>query len=528
MALVAGLIATTAWAYADRRDRQLAAAFVRDLATVPWDDLARKVRELDGHRGYVEAALHARLDGGPIDPELRSRIALALLHAESARAAELADRLLSCGPDEHRAIRQALGPRRSQIAPRLGAVLDAPGSAPEWRVRAAAALIALDGPDPDPAGPFPEAEPAWSLLRAAEVPDLRVELIDWLVRSRIGPRAIAGRLDSEPDPSIRRVLVQVLAELGDAGGAPPSISPALMARLATMYRDDPDPGVHSGLGYLLGRWGMDRERADLDAELACRPPGDRRWLVSAIGQTLAIVGPIGSSPGGAPRRLAIATTETTVEQYRPFDPGHETRAAPGRGATPTEPDAPVNVVSFHEAARFCNWLSEKEGLPRCEWCYVPGDTPGTMVLTPHYRSRRGYRLPTLSEWEYAARGGTATDRYFGRSPRSAGDYAWYNRNTDNHPEPVGRKRPNDLGLFDVLGNLLEWCHNPDPPHNEGCDCRASRGAECGKVRMVSVRGGCYFQAEGGLTAVGYSPTLDRVYPSEAFRYVGFRVVRSVP
>lgn len=46
--------------------------------------------------------------------------------------------------------------------------------------------------------------------------------------------------------------------------------------------------------------------------------------------------------------------------------------------------------------------------------------------------------------------------------------------------------------------------------------------------MVSVRGGCYFQAQGGLTVSAHSPTLDRVYPSEAFRYVGFRIVRSVP
>ena len=112
LSLIAGLIAATAWVHADRRDRRLAAAFARDLPAIPWDDLPRKVREMAGHRGRVEAVLRARLEAGPVDPELRSRIAIALLPSEPARAAELADRLLSCGPEEHRAIREALRPRR--------------------------------------------------------------------------------------------------------------------------------------------------------------------------------------------------------------------------------------------------------------------------------------------------------------------------------------------------------------------------------------------------------------------------------
>jgi hypothetical protein len=528
LAILAGLIATTAWLYADRRDRQIAAAFVRDLAAIPWDDLPRKLRELDGRRGRVDEALRAGLESRPVDPELRSRIAMALLPAEPARAAELADRLLSCGPDEHRAIRRALRPLRSEVASRLWSRWDDPGG----RSRAAAALIAFDGPDPDaasaPTGPFPDAEPAWSVLRAAEVPDLRIELITWLARSRIRPETLLSRLDREPDPSIRCAIIQVLAKLGDHGRPPATIFPSWPPRLVAMYGDDPDPGVHSSLAFLFGRWGLTDERDRVDAERAGRPPGDRGWLVNAMGQTLAIVGPVQPSPDGTPRRLAIATTETTSELYGRFDPGHRDRADRDHGATAQTPGTPAGAVSFDEAARFCNWLSERDGLPRSEWCYVPGDTPGVLVLAPDYRNRRGYRLPTLAEWERAARAGTTTDRYFGRSPRAAGAYAWYNRNSEGHAEPVGRKRPNDFGLFDVLGNLAEWCHNPDPPHDERCDCRAARGADCRKTRLVSVRGGSYFVAEGGLTVVGYSPTLDRVYPTEAFRYVGFRVVRSVP
>ncbi len=521
LALVAGLIATIASMHGVRRDRELAASFVRDLPATAWDDLPRKVREMSGHRARVEAELRSFLDDGPIDPEVRTRVALALLPSEPSRAAELADRLLTSGPDEHRAIRGALRPHRADLAGRLLAALAAETSDPGRRARAAAALIAFDGPDPP--GPFAEAAPAWSRLRAAEVPDLRVELLDWLVRSRIRPEIPFDRLIREPDASARRSLIQVLAELDDGGHPPAEASASWIARLAAMYREDPDPGVHSSLGYLFLRWGMASDRARLDGRFAGNRPCHRGWLVNTIGQTLAVVGR--AEPAG---RLALATTETTLAQYRRFDRGHRARAEQVHGPMPGDSDAPVGAVSYNDAARFCNWLSQEEGLPPEDWCYLPGQTAGSMVLAPNFLARRGYRLPSLREWEYAARAGTTSDRYFGRSLRHATAYAWSIHNTDNHAEAVGRKRPNDFGLFDVLGNLLEWCDNPDPPHDGRCDCPATIGAECRKVRLVSVRGGGYSQPEGGLTVAPYSPTLDRLYPEEAFRYIGFRVARLVP
>ena len=413
LSLIAGLIAVAAWVHADRLHRRIAAEFARDLPAIPWDDLPRKVRDMASHRGRVDAELRARLEAGPVDPELRSRIAIALLPSDPDRAAELTDRLLACGPEEHRTIREALRPRRAEIALRLRAALDEPGSDPTRRARAAAALIAFD--EPDSPQPFAEAGPAWEQLRAAEVPDLRVELMDWLVRSRIEADTIAGRLHREPAASARRALIQVLAELDDGGRPPAGIAPALIVELAAMNRDDPDPGVHSSVRYLFVRWGLTRERAGLDIAQAGRPPGDRRWFVNTIGQTFAVVGPVEPSPVPPPRRLAIATTETTVEQFRRFDPGHRSRAERMHGPTPPCPEMPVAAVSYDEAARFCNRLSQEEGFPQEDWCYLPGETPGAMVLAPDFPRRRGYRLLTLREWAYAARAGTTTDRYFGRS-----------------------------------------------------------------------------------------------------------------
>ncbi len=295
-----------------------------------------------------------------------------------------------------------------------------------------------------------------------------------------------------------------------------------------MYREDPDSGVHSSLGYLFFRWGMASERARLDGRFAGkRPPGHRRWLVNTIGQTLAVVGH-GRAVAGAPR-LAIATTETTIE---PSTGG--STAAIGRGPSRSTARCPATPMCRSAPSRTTRPRGSATGSARRR-AYRPR-TGATCPARPRGRwswpritsPAAAIASPALREWEYAARAGTTSDRYFGRSLRHAAAYAWYIRNTDNHAEPVGRKRPNDFGLFDVLGNLLEWCDNPDPPHDGRCDCPASIGADCRKVRLVSVRGGSYSQPEGGLTVAAYSPTLDRLYPDEAFRYIGFRVVRRVP
>jgi formylglycine-generating enzyme required for sulfatase activity len=92
---------------------------------------------------------------------------------------------------------------------------------------------------------------------------------------------------------------------------------------------------------------------------------------------------------------------------------------------------PVLCITHHAAMEYCRWLSAKTG--------------------------KTYRLPTEAEWEYACRGGTKTAYFFGDDPKQLSEYAWFAGNAEDLTHPVGTKKPNPWGLYDMYGNVAEWC-----------------------------------------------------------------------
>jgi formylglycine-generating enzyme required for sulfatase activity len=156
------------------------------------------------------------------------------------------------------------------------------------------------------------------------------------------------------------------------------------------------------------------------------------------------------------RSYALAAREVTVAEFLRFRKDHQYH----KPHAPTA-DCPMNVVSWYDAAAYCNWLSKEEGIPEEQWCYLrnaKGEYAAGMKVAG-YLKRTGYRLPTEAEWEYACRAGSETGWSHGDAEDLLAKYAWYAANSSSLTHPVGSLRPNDLGLFDMHGHAWEWCQD---------------------------------------------------------------------
>jgi formylglycine-generating enzyme required for sulfatase activity len=168
---------------------------------------------------------------------------------------------------------------------------------------------------------------------------------------------------------------------------------------------------------------------------------------------------------------------------------------------------PVEMVNWTDAATFCNTMSKKAGLQPCydeiSWaCDFTKD---------------GYRLPTEAEWEYACRAGSTGQYTSGENESDLARVSWYVGNSDYKTHPVGGKEPNAWGLYDMHGNVWEWCNDWYGTY----DNTTTNPVQTKKSSYRVIRGGAWSEN----AAECRSSNRNKYYQGTSFNLIGFRIVR---
>lgn len=168
---------------------------------------------------------------------------------------------------------------------------------------------------------------------------------------------------------------------------------------------------------------------------------------------------------------------------------------------------PVYNITWYDAIKYCNQLSLNEGYEKAY-----NETTGELLdtngaVTTNVEEVKGYRLPTSVEWEYAARGGTNGYGFLYSGSDIIDEVAWYVNNAENSAKEVGLKKANELGVFDMSGNLWEWCHDWHNLH-------------IGSTHLW--RGGSYINNENNCRVDYFWD----IWPTNSSPIIGFRPVRT--
>jgi len=215
--------------------------------------------------------------------------------------------------------------------------------------------------------------------------------------------------------------------------------------------------------------------------------------------------------------FSLGKTKITQAEYEDVTGNNPSAFRPERRARGKDTGQnPVESIGWHDAIRFCNLLSERHGLAP----YYQIDGTNVQVL-----GGIGYRLPTEAEWEFACRAGTTTRWYFGDNPADLKEHAWFDGDSFQTTHPVATKKANPWGLFDMHGNVSEWCWDRyDPTYYKRSPVADPTGSSQGETRVH--RGGAWNMAAAQTRGGGRDARLS-VYTGALAPFIGMRVARNV-
>jgi formylglycine-generating enzyme required for sulfatase activity len=436
-------------------DRKRAASLVDAVLTAPPDAVPFAIENLRPLRELAGPLLQERMRDQAKPPAQRLHAALALAHFGQVEADAIAE-WISVATDQQcpqfvtglanspEMAVKALEKRFAGTDPKNGGVVRARLAIVALHLgdsRRAVELCAL-GADPTPKRVFEETLAVWHG--------------DWGELTQAVERAGNGPLRASVALDIGRVSSQGLAEPEQR---------AVVDTLSRWFKDAPDTGTHGATDWALRQWSVELPKLETSAS----PSKGRDWYVNSLGQTMLKIPPgkfrMGDGKDAVDveltRAFFLADREVSVGEFQQFvdDPNTPASDKPwewegaDKRVSPTAAH-PVQQVNWFHATLYCNWLSRRE---KRDICYV-----GTPELDGEHRvwklvpNAKGYRLPTEAEWEYTCRAGTTTAYGFGDDSEMLKDYGVV-RSTS--AAVCGSKLPNLHGLFDLHGNVWEWCHD---------------------------------------------------------------------
>jgi formylglycine-generating enzyme required for sulfatase activity len=246
-------------------------------------------------------------------------------------------------------------------------------------------------------------------------------------------------------------------------------------------------------------------------------------MVLVEGGKVTIKPNLNNKPGTKAKEVSYEVTVSTFEmsKYEVTVADWKAYINANKMEMPTRPawgwydDRPITNVTWKQAILYCNWLSKVENLK-------PAYSKNGDKYTCDFKAS-GYRLPTDAEWVYAAKGGNKSKNYKYAGGNDLDLIAWYSQNSDKAPHAYGTKLPNELGLYDMSGNVWEWCWDYYSTIHYKIDTRINpAGPDRGEKRIV--RGGSWDSNKLEYLEPNYQLNWN---PSTTNEFFGFRVVKTI-